>query len=402
MQRPLKTCIFIVLASSALTLPAAAEGVPPVVDLMLKNWASQLKIKPVYDSIEDGGNGNITISSLHLDKAADGGGPAMKSTVGKVVLKGVEDKGDGLFEIATADFNGIKAELSGKDGQVVTIDMPGAHAEGWYFKDAGQNPTPAETLRASMNVARKMSSGKITVSAAGQTFVADGYRSTWDGDPTTGAGTFTFDSGNIAIPATAVALVDSHGMLKQLGYGDMNFSVSGDGKLDIDGDKMGLAMNMAYGAKDMGTIKVSVGAANVPLAAYAEIHKAQEAGSKPNFTVLLPELQLATISGLSLRFEDASITNKLLPMIAAMQGTNKEALVANAGAMAQMGLMSLNNQEFTTKVVTAVNGFLKDPKSITVTLKPAQPLKVQEIMTLNPANPGEAITKLGVNVTAND
>jgi hypothetical protein len=64
--------------------------------------------------------------------------------------------------------------------------------------------------------------------------------------------------------------------------------------------------------------------------------------------------------------------------------------------------MSLNNQEFTTKVVTAINSFLKDPKSITVAMKPAQPLKVQELMTLNPANPGEAITKLGVDVSAND
>ena len=402
MKHTLKAFVLLCLAGSALSLPARAADVPPVVDLMLKNWESQLKIKPAYDSINDDGAGNITIENLHLDKPAEGDGPSFKSSVAEVVLKGVDDKGDGLFEIATADFNGIKVDIAGKNGQTFAIDMPQGHAEGWYFKDAGDNPTPLDTLRANMNVARKMSSGKITVSAAGQTFVADGYQSTWDGDPATGAGTFTFNSGNINIPAAALALVDSHGMLKQLGYGDLNFNLSGDGKLNIKGDKLGLSGNIAYGAKDIGTIKMSLGADDVPLAAYAELHKAQQAGKQPDFSALIPELQNVTVSSLTVRFEDASITNKLLPMAAAMQGTTKEALVANAGAMAQMGLMSLNNQEFTGKVVNAINTFLKDPKSLTISLKPAQPLKVQEIMTLNPANPGEAITKLGVGVSAND
>lgn len=402
MKRPLKTLTLILLAASALAVPARAEDVPPVVELMLKNIETQLKIKPAYDSINDDGSGNITITNLQLSKAAEGEGPAFKTSVAEIDLKGVEDKGDGLYEIATADFNGVKAEITGKDAQNLTIDAPQGHIEGWYIKDPGDNPTPLDTLRANMNVARKMASGKITVSAAGQTFVADGYQSTWDGDPATGAGTFTFDSGNVNVPASALALVDQQGMLKKLGYSDLNFSVSGDGKFDIGSDKMGINMNLAYAARDVGAIKMSFGAADVPVAAYAELRKAQVESRQPDFTALLPELQNTTISGVSFRFEDASITNKVLPMIAAMQGMNKDALVANAGAMAQMGLMSLNNQEFTTKVVTAINSFLKDPKSLTVSVKPAQPLKVQELMTLNPANPGEAITKLGVNVSAND
>jgi hypothetical protein len=402
MKRPIKVIGLILLAGSALAAPARADDVPPVVELMLKNWETQLKIKPAYDSIKDDGSGNITIMNLQLNKQAEGDGPGFASSIAEIDLKGVEDKGDGLYEIATADFSGVKADISGKDGQKISIEAPQGHAEGWYFKNAGENPTPMAMLRANMNVARKISSGKVTVTAAGQTFVADGYQSSWDGDPATGAGTFSFNSGNINIPASAMALVDTQGMLKQLGYSDLNLAVSGDGKLDVNEDKIGLNLNMAYSAKDMGTVKMSVGAGDLPVAAYAELHKAQMEGHPPDFTALLPQLQSTTISGLSLRFEDASITNKVLPMIAAMQGSTKDAFVANAGAMAQMGLMSLNNQEFTTKVVTAINSFLKDPKSITVALKPAQPLKVQELMTLNPANPGEAITKLGVDVTAND
>ena len=42
------------------------------------------------------------------------------------------------------------------------------------------------------------------------------------------------------------------------------------------------------------------------------------------------------------------------------------------------------------------------PKSLTVSAKPTSPVTVMELMGLNPANPGEAITKLGVTVSAND
>ena len=117
---------------------------------------------------------------------------------------------------------------------------------------------------------------------------------------------------------------------------------------------------------------------------------------------MLPELQNVSFSGFTFRFEDNSITKKVMPLIAAMQGMDEAAMVANAGAMVQMGMMQLNNQAFTDQVVEAINGFLKDPKSLTISLKPAAPVKVIDLMTLNPANPGEAIEKLGVGVTAND
>jgi hypothetical protein len=53
-------------------------------------------------------------------------------------------------------------------------------------------------------------------------------------------------------------------------------------------------------------------------------------------------------------------------------------------------------------VVNAVNTFLKDPKSITLSLTPAAPIKVEQVMTLDPSNPGAAIDLFGASVTAND
>ena len=77
-------------------------------------------------------------------------------------------------------------------------------------------------------------------------------------------------------------------------------------------------------------------------------------------------------------------------------------MVANAGAMLQLGLAELKNPAFTQKAVEAVNAYLKDPRSLTILAKPAQPVSVMQLMSLDPANPGAAIDQLGVTISAND
>jgi hypothetical protein len=253
-----------------------------------------------------------------------------------------------------------------------------------------------------MNVAKKMSSGPITIESAGYTITADGYQSTWDGDPATGAGVFTGKLSNVVIPESAMAQIDPAGSLKQLGYSGLTFDLEGDGKLDIAGGKMGGVVNFAYVGRDMGTFRFSAGASDIPLAVYGEMQKARSSGKEPDFAALMPELQNISLSSFTFRFEDNSITKKVLPIVAATQGMDEPTMVASAGAMLQLSLMQLKNQAFTDQVVSAVNNFLKNPHSFTLTVKPAAPIKVQELMTLNPADPGEAISKLGVSVTAND
>ena len=100
----------------------------------------------------------------------------------------------------------------------------------------------------------------------------------------------------------------------------------------------------------------------------AELQTAQKTGRPPDFNMLMPQLMNVSLSGFKMRFEDASITKKVLPLIARMQGMDEAAMVANAGAMMQLSLMQLKNQAFTDQVVGAVNTFLKDPKSFTMSL----------------------------------
>lgn len=397
-----RSALVLILATSLAGAASAwAAEEPPLVSAILKNWETQLQTKPTYKSVTTGSDGSVVIDGLSANIQAPGEDEGkMSFNVAQVKLSGITDKGNGLYEVAATEYNDTSIVVSSREGNV-TITVPKSSAEYWYVKALGDNPSPSDLLRASMNVAKKMSSGLITLAAGGHNFTADGYEMTWDGDPVTGTGKSDFKITNIAIPEAAVAALDSSGTLKQLGYSTLSFDIGGAGTMDIGSDKMGFDFDIAYAGKDMGTLKVGAGAGQIPLALVGELQKLKDE-AQPDPNAFMPLVQGIQVSRVTLRFEDKSITKKVLPLLAAMQGMDEATMVANAGAMLQLGLAELKNPAFTQKAVEAVNAYLKDPRSLTILAKPAQPITVQQIMALDPNNPGAALDQLGVSISAND
>jgi hypothetical protein len=279
--------------------------------------------------------------------------------------------------------------------------MPSSSAEGWYVKTVSDNPTPADQFRAAMTTIRKMSSGPITLVAAGQTVTSDGFEGTWDGDPTTGAGKSAGTLKNVVIPEAAIAMMDPTGTVKSLGYSSLAFDFGAQGTTTNDGTNFGLDFDTFFAGKNIGTLKVGAALSGIPLAAVATLQKTQP-GTEPDVNALMPQFMGAQLGRFTLRFEDASITKKILPLVAQMQGMDEANFIANATAMAQLGLAQLKSQEFTTQAVTAIGNFLKDPKSITISAEPPAPVAAAQLMAIDPGNPGAAIQQLGITIRAND
>ena len=402
MKNTLRAAVFLLLSATALTAPAQAQEVPPVVSAIFKSWETQLKATPAYDKIETDSSGNITISNLVATVGAQDPATTMKLSIGSIALENVAAEADGLISVGTATFSDTKVEFAGPDNKSIVIEIPKSAAEEWYVAVLGANPTPLQSFRATMGIAKKMTSGEIKVTAEGQSFTARGIETAWSGDPVTGAGKTTMSFNDLVIPEAALAIMDPSGQLKALGYSDITLNMAGDGELSVAGDNFGMTGTFGVSGKDMAGFTFSYGASDVPIAVMGELQAAQKTGRPPDFNMLMPQLMNVSLNGFKIRFEDASITKKVLPLIAQMQGMDEAAMVANAGAMMQIGLMQMKNQAFTDQVVGAVNAFLKDPKSFTVSFQPAAPVKVQQLMTLDPANPGAAVDVLGVSVTAND
>lgn len=402
MKTVLRSSLFLLLATTAFAIPAQAEEVPPVVSAIFKNWEAELKSAPTYEKIETDGSGNITISNLAA--AGSTGDPAgqVKLSIGTVTLENVAAEVNGIIEVGAATISDAKFEGTTPDNTGFVIEMPKATAESWYVSIPGDNPTPQQSFRANMTIAKKMSLGEVKFMTQGQTISAKGIEAAWSGDPVTGAGKTTMSLNEVVIPESTLANMDPSRQLKALGYSDLTLNATGEGEMTVTDANFGMSGTVGLSGKDMARFTVSYGASDIPIAVMTELQAARQNGRPPNFNMLMPQLMNVSFSGLQIRFEDASITKKLLPIIAKMQGMDEAAMVANAGAIMQIGLMHLKNQAFTDQVMGAVNSFLKDPKSLTVSLKPAAPVKVQQLMMLNPANPGAAIDVLGVSVTAND
>ena len=126
------------------------------------------------------------------------------------------------------------------------------------------------------------------------------------------------------------------------------------------------------------------------------------AGKGVDFAGMTPLLQGVEVKSASLRFDDASITNKMLPVVAAMQGMDVKVLLASIPPTIQLTLVQLQNEALTKQAVDAVSRFLADPKSLMISIKPTTPMKVSDFSALDPSKPGDAITRLGVTVTANE
>jgi len=93
----------ILFTSLAGVSPAFSADEPPIVTALLKNWESQLKVKPTYQSLSTEADGSVVIDGLNASLPVQGDATGkMAISIGKIKLSGITDKGNGLFEVAAA------------------------------------------------------------------------------------------------------------------------------------------------------------------------------------------------------------------------------------------------------------------------------------------------------------
>ena len=388
---------------SAAWLPgmAAAADAPPAVQAFLANIERQTAVKPAYEAINTDGSGNVTITNLTVAKPASANAPGITMKVGEIQFSGITEESPALYRVGKASFNNMMVDTMG-NGLAFTVSIPQSGGEGWYIRALGDNPTPAEQLLATSSFAHKMNAGKMSFTAAGQTFSVDGLDGTWDGDPKTGAGTFNLKVRNIAVPEAVLTTLDPAGVLRQLGYSSLNLDITSVGDARIEGDKVGYSFRLGIAGRGMASISMGAALSDIPLAVYTAMLTAPSEGKEPDLTSFKRQIQNIALNGASLRFEDASIVNKVLKMAAAMQGTDENTLRASIGPMVQLALVQMQNEAFTKQVTDAVTAFMAAPKSLTLTARPGSAVTFSDLSAMDPNKPGDAINRLGLTVTAND
>jgi len=116
---------------------------------------------------------------------------------------------------------------------------------------------------------------------------------------------------------------------------------------------------------------------------------------------MLGLMQQLSFGGASLRFEDDSLTSKVLSYLGRQQGVSAEQMAAAAKAMLPLALARLKNPEFQEQISDAVGKFLDRPGNITVKAAPEKPVPFPMIMGAAMAAPQTLPDVLSVTVTAN-
>ncbi|MEP6566835.1 MAG: hypothetical protein ABJB10_17015, partial [Mesorhizobium sp.] len=117
---------------------------------------------------------------------------------------------------------------------------------------------------------------------------------------------------------------------------------------------------------------------------------------------LLGLLQQLSFNSASVRFDDDSLTGKVLDYFGKQQGMSGKDIANQAKAIVPFGMAQLNNPELTAEVSAAVNKYLDDPQSLEISAAPPAPVPFALIMAGGMSNPLDLPKTLGVHVKANE
>jgi hypothetical protein len=118
---------------------------------------------------------------------------------------------------------------------------------------------------------------------------------------------------------------------------------------------------------------------------------------------ILGLMQQLTFNAASVRWDDDSLTKKVLDFVASSQGQKPEDIANQAKAVVPFLMATLNNPELTQQVTEAVTKYLDEPKSIEISAEPDAAVPFAVIMAGAMSSAPQDLAKtLAVSVSANE
>lgn len=323
-----------------------------------------------------------------------------KLNIGKVTLDDVSDDNGG-YTIGTITFPAISLKDRGFDFEMTPATLNGVKV-----------PPPGATDYLSTMLLYE--SGKIDRAEVKQ---GDKQIALMENlhfemtPPTSGPMTFTGAAEKFSADLTALPDPRTRATAQALGYEQItgNMQMAGswnpqDGRLEMskydiavdNAGKIGMTVDLGgYTPEFLNTMQEL--SKKMSETNNVEANQA-EAGQMLNL------MQALTLNGASIRFDDSSITNKVLNFVAQQQGADPAQLKEQTKTIIPFLLASspIKDEALKKSIAQAVATYLDDPKSLTIRAKPATPQPFAIISALGQADPGSLPTALGLTVSAND
>ncbi len=173
----------------------------------------------------------------------------------------------------------------------------------------------------------------------------------------------------------------------RLSIAESSITVDKIGRLNITGDIVGytlaLAEKVQQMARDMN-----------------ELEAGSEQFEMQTLQMLMSLAADLSIDGFNIRFDDDSITYKIMDFIGEEEGLSRKGMISTIAQILPMALSELDMPELQAEITEAVIAFLRDPQSIEIDASPNEAVPVMGLMAVA-QNPSIAKDLLGLSVSAN-
>lgn len=250
----------------------------------------------------------------------------------------------------------------------------------------------------------------LTVEESGkQLFTLRGLNFTLN-KPESGTGPLAFTGSTEEFSADLSGITDpqTKAIIDQMGYQQISGDLELNGSWNVADGRM-IVDHYDMSVDNAGTFGMTFDVAGYTPAFIKELRettekmaKASEEEQSAQGIAMLGLMQQLTFNSASIRFDDESLTSKVLEVVAKGQNTTPSAIANQAKAIVPFGLAQLNLPDFAQAVSKAVNTYLDDPKSIEIKAAPPEGVPFAQIVATGMGTPQALIPQLNVTVTAND
>lgn len=307
-----------------------------------------------FDGATATGDG-VTLSGVKLSTNRNG----YTITAPTVVLANVVMKDGGGFAADTVTFDGGSASAKGN-----TATWQKATLSGVVVPSAEEARTGGRTaLFGNLDIA--------TASISGQDFVApiaiDKVALTLTGQPSGTTLAVAGKASGVHLPTTLLSHSFLGAIIHQLDYQEFVAEIALDAVLDAS-DSTAVLNTLSLDAIGAGKVTASGKASGISLAALANPDTFGDAKAAARFNAL------------TVRIDNSGLVERILDLEAKMLGyTADEVRAAWTDGALPIALSVVKDERFRTQMQTAVTAFLADPKSLTLTFAPAEPVPVGQL-----------------------
>lgn len=192
--------------------------------------------------------------------------------------------------------------------------------------------------------------------------------------------------------------------VEAMGYKEVTGKVTMKGSWNPTDGRMSLP-EMTYDFNNVGKLNIAMDISGYTPAFAKQLQdltKSMESKSGGEQSAAMMGLvQQLTFNGMSIRFDDASLTNKIIDYVAKQSNQPREAIVAQGKGMAPMLAMALQDANIIKNVSDAVSAYLDSPKNLEIKAAPATPMSFAVLAASGMSAPAQLAKQIGLTVTAN-